>query len=216
LIVSDPSAANDTLVLVSDMLRHAVDTARVQEVALREELATLRLYTAIQQVRFGDRLRLTWEIDEDTIEAAVPHMLLQPLVENAIKHGVEALWLSIRDDGPGYAAPSSRKGSGMGIANVRSRLAQVYGDSHVFSVGDAEGGGTQVVIRIPFVVMTAGDDDEQPASEGARREGGTANRRVEHVLQRTVVNDGTALMAARPTRVKSAPEQEPRRRDDAM
>src|SRR6185437_11834146 len=133
LIVSDPSAANDTLVLVSDMLRHAVDTARVQEVALREELATLRLYTAIQQVRFGDRLRLTWEIDEDTIEAAVPHMLLQPLVENAIKHGVEAhssagrvtigshkdgeaLWLSIRDDGPGYAAPSSRKGSGMGIA----------------------------------------------------------------------------------------------------
>jgi sensor histidine kinase YesM len=71
------------------MLRHAVETARVQEVKLREELATLRLYTQIQQVRFGDRLKFTWDIDEEALDAAVPYMLLQPLVQNAIKYGLE-------------------------------------------------------------------------------------------------------------------------------
>lgn len=178
LIDSDPSAANDTLVLVSDMLRHAVDTARVQEVPLREELATLRLYTQIQQVRFGDRLHLIWEIDECTLDAAVPHMLLQPLVENAIKHGVEAhsnagqivvssrregegLWLTIRDNGPGYSVPSVRPGPGLGIANVRSRLTQLYGEMHAFNVSDAPGGGTHVGIRIPFV-QSASDRISMP------------------------------------------------------
>ena len=88
-IHSDPNAANDTLALVSEMLRHAVETSRVQEVRLRDEIATLRLYTEIQQVRFGDRLEITWEIDEEALDAAVPHMLLQPLVENAIKYGLQ-------------------------------------------------------------------------------------------------------------------------------
>lgn len=176
LIESDPVAANDTLALVSDMLRHAVETARVQEVPLREELSTLRLYTQIQQVRFGDRLELTWTIDEGTLDAAVPHMLLQPLVENSIKHGVEAhsnagrvaisalrdgnaLVLSIRDDGPGYSTPSSRSGAGVGIANVRSRLSQLYGQNHSFTVADAAGGGTLVTIRIPFVVRTGAHEN---------------------------------------------------------
>jgi two-component sensor histidine kinase len=179
LIDSDPSGANDMLVLVSDMLRHAVDNARVQEVPLEAELSTLRLYTQIQQVRFGDRLHLTWDVDDATRNAAIPHMLLQPLVENAIKHGVEAhsnagrvvitsredgssLWLSIRDDGPGYKVPSPRRGSGVGIANVRSRLNQLYGEWHSFDVSDAKGGGTQVTIRIPFVLLEAEVADESP------------------------------------------------------
>ncbi|MGH7617668.1 MAG: sensor histidine kinase [Gemmatimonadaceae bacterium] len=183
LIESDPIAANDTLVLVSDMLRHAVETARVQEVPLREELATLRLYTQIQQVRFGDRLRITWGIDETALEAAVPHMLLQPLVENAIKHGVEAhsnagrivietrregsaLRFSIRDDGPGYTAPSPRSGLGVGIANVRSRLDQLYSGQHSFSVGNAIGGGTEVLVRIPFVITAEDNQDRSTESPG--------------------------------------------------
>lgn len=128
------------------------------------------LYTQIQQVRFGDRLCLSWDAAEETLDAAVPHMLLQPLVENAIKHGVEAhsnagnivissrkdgdaLWLSIRDDGPGYKVPSPRRGAGVGIANVRSRLTQLYGSNHSFTVEDARGGGTEVRIRIPFVLV---------------------------------------------------------------
>jgi len=169
LIHSNPNAANETLVLVSDMLRHAVDTSRVQEVPLREELSTLGLYTQIQQVRFGDRLCLSWDVAEETLDAAVPHMLLQPLVENAIKHGVEAhsnagnivigarkdgdaLWMSIRDDGPGHKVPSPRRGAGVGIANVRSRLNQLYGANHSFTLENADGGGTLVKLRVPFAL----------------------------------------------------------------
>jgi signal transduction histidine kinase len=174
LIHSNPRAANDTLVLISDMLRHAVDTVRLQEVSLREELATLRLYTQIQQVRFGDRLRLTWEIEDSALNAAVPHMLLQPLVENAIKHGLEAhstagritiagrrdgdmLRLAIRDDGPGRTMPSPRRGAGLGLANVRSRLAQLYGERHSFEISDRDGGGTEVAILLPFAVDVAAE-----------------------------------------------------------
>jgi two-component system, LytTR family, sensor kinase len=168
LIHTNPSAANDTLVLVSDMLRRAVETTRVQEVTLGEELETLRLYTQIQEVRFGERLKLTWEIQDETLDAAIPHMLLQPLVENAIKHGLEAyanagriaiatlredndLVISIRDDGPGHRFPSPHAGAGKGIANVRSRLSQLYGERQSFTIGDAQGGGTLVTIRMPFV-----------------------------------------------------------------
>ena len=179
LIHSDPRAANETLVLVSDMLRHAVDTVRVQEVPLRDELAILRLYTQIQQVRFGDRLRLTWNVDDVALDAAVPHMLLQPLVENAIKHGLEAhsaagriaigarqegdmLHLSIRDDGPGHAAPSPRRGAGLGITNVRTRLAQLYGERHAFRIARAAGGGTEVTIDLPFAIVGSCDDRPSP------------------------------------------------------
>lgn len=175
LIHSDPRAANETLVLVSDMLRHAVDTVRIQEVALRDELAILRLYTQIQQVRFGDRLRLTWNVDDAALNAAVPHMLLQPLVENAIKHGLEAhsaagriaigarregdmLHMSIRDDGPGHGAPSPRRGAGLGITNVRTRLAQLYGERHTFRIGRATGGGTEVTIALPFTIASTRAD----------------------------------------------------------
>ena len=174
---SDPGAANDTLVLVSDLLRHAVETTRVQEVPLSEELALLRLYTQIQKVRFGERLRITWDIEEATLGAAVPHMLLQPLVENAIKHGLEAhskagriaiasrrrggeLWLSIRDDGPGPLGRSPTRGSGMGLRNVRSRLQQLYGERQSLLLAPATGGGTEVTVLLPLtasVTIDAGD-----------------------------------------------------------
>jgi len=186
LIDSDPAAANDTLVLVSDMLRHAVETARVQEVPLREELRVLRLYTQIQQVRFGERLRIAWDIAEEALDAAVPHMLLQPLVENAIKHGLEAhsnagkieiraareqnaLLLTIRDDGPGCRVPSPRRGPGIGIANVRSRLAQLHPNDHFFDVADAPGGGALVTIRTPFVLLRSGADETRLGSKVSRR-----------------------------------------------
>lgn len=202
LIHSNPEAANDTLVLVSDMLRHAVETARIQEVPLREELATLRLYTQIQQVRFGERLRLTWDIEEPVLEAAVPHMLLQPLVENAIKHGLEAhssaggiaisahrddgmLRITIRDDGPGHTAPSPRRGAGLGLVNVRTRLAQLYGERQSFTIENAIGGGTEVVIRMPLQYAVAPFDREVPfASTPADRTepdaAGAAEPRIEH------------------------------------
>jgi two-component system, LytTR family, sensor kinase len=175
-IHSDPNAANDTLVLVSDMLRHAVETARVQEVRLREELATLRLYTQIQQVRFGDRLKLTWDIEEATLDAAVPHMLLQPLVENAIKYGLEThskagriavsarrdgdrLCVGVWNDGPSHPERNPRRGAGIGLANVRTRLAQLYGERQSFELSHAPGGGTTVTIHLPFALVAQSDDD---------------------------------------------------------
>ena len=168
LIPSDPSAANDTLVLVSDMLRYSMRTSRVQEVPLRDELATVRLYTEIEQVRFGDRLDLAWEVDADTLDAAVPHMLLQPLIENAIKHGLEVrstagriivaaqrdgdvLRLTIRDDGPGIQKVSSRRGSGVGLANTRARLEELYKGRYTFTLSNRPQGGTVVTITLPFV-----------------------------------------------------------------
>lgn len=185
-IHSNPNAANDTLVLVSDMLRHAVETTRVQEVPLREELAILRLYAQIQQVRFGDRLRITWDIDEATLDAAVPHMILQPILENALKHGLEAhseagrvvittrrdgdtLCLEIRDDGPGIQAPSARRGPGLGLVNVRDRLAQLHGGGQSLTIAAVPEGGTVVTIRIP---LTCHGSRARAAELGDRRADG--------------------------------------------
>lgn len=199
-IHSDPNAANDTLVLVSDMLRHAVETARVQEVKLREELATLRLYTQIQQVRFGERLKFTWDIDEEALDAAVPHMLLQPLVENAIKYGLEThskagrvavsagrggdqLCLSVWNDGPTHPEKSPRRGAGIGLTNVRTRLAQLYGNSQSFELSHAANGGTTVTIRLPFAVV--------PHSAAADTTIGTAIARGERAASGTVAMERT-------------------------
>ena len=166
-IHTDPDGANDTLVRVSDMLRLAIETSRVQCVALRDELASLRLYTEIEEVRFVDRLDLRWDIAPETLDAAVPHMLLQPLVENAIKHGLEVrstsgridvaarragdqLRITIRDDGPGMEQPSPRRGSGVGLANTRARLRELYGARHTFTLSSCPTGGTEVAITLPF------------------------------------------------------------------
>jgi LytS/YehU family sensor histidine kinase len=188
-IHSDPSGANDTLVLVSDMLRHAVATTRVQEVRLRDELATLRLYTQIQQVRFAERLKLAWEIDEEVLDAAVPHLLLQPLVENAIKYGLEThskagrivvsarregdyLCLRVWNDGPGRPEKSPPRGAGIGLVNIRTRLVQLYGERQSFELTHVAGGGTTVAISMPFALVPHSDQEvratsamESPAGE---------------------------------------------------
>ena len=175
-IHSNPNAATDTLVLVSDMLRYAVETTRVQQVRLREELATLRHYTQIQQVRFGDRLQFNWEIDERVLDAAVPHLLLQPLVENAFKHGLERhssagrvivsgsragdeLCLRVWNDGPDDPEKSRRPGTGIGLANVRTRLAQLYGEKHSVELTHTPGEGTAVLVRLPFILSAHADED---------------------------------------------------------
>jgi LytS/YehU family sensor histidine kinase len=182
-IHSDPTAANDTLVLVSDMLRHAVETTRLQEVPLREELAILRLYAQIQQVRFGDRLRITWDVDETTLDAVVPHMILQPILENSLKHGLEAhseagqivissrrdgdtLCLAIHDDGPGIRTPSARRGAGLGLLNVRDRLAQLHGERQSLEVAAAPEGGTRVTICIPFAAVVGLTTEKAVAPRG--------------------------------------------------
>jgi LytS/YehU family sensor histidine kinase len=150
--------------LLSDVLRQVLRADRAHEVTLAAELAFVEQYLAIEQVRFSDRLRVEWVLDDRARDALVPDFLLQPLVENAIKHGVarkaEAgrieitarvtgpdLELTVRDDGVGMA-PGTREG--VGLSNTRERLRTLYGDAARMIIERPPDGGTRVVLRIPL------------------------------------------------------------------
>jgi len=155
---------------LSDLLRLALDTGGVQEVPLRQEMDFLRRYLEIQQIRFQDQLRITLDVPDELLDAQVPSLILQPLVENAIKHGVtpraeggevtvvvkregNRLRLTVRDDGPGLNSQDARgaSGNGVGLANTRARLEQLYGDRQQFVVGNYPTGGAQVELTIPLI-----------------------------------------------------------------
>ncbi len=169
----DNDAVIETLSRLSDLLRFAIDESHPQTVPLSEELNFLDGYLAIQQVRFDDRLKVDLKIAASTLDALVPFMILQPIVENAIEHGISAqcdgstitikadvenheLHLSVSDSGPGFsfehrARPSRPANSGgIGLANTRQRLDQLYGARHTIKYGPSSSGGVSVVIRIPF------------------------------------------------------------------
>jgi two-component system LytT family sensor kinase len=153
---------------LSDLLRHTLDSAGKQEVSLREELDFLELYLDIQQMRFPDRLRVEMRVEPDTLDALVPNLILQPLVENAVRHGVAPraaagvvgvaaeredglLWVTVYDDGPGLKdGRQVLTEGGIGLTNTRARLAQLYGARHRFSVRNRQGGGVEAVVAIPF------------------------------------------------------------------
>jgi signal transduction histidine kinase len=141
-------------------------TTRRLEIPLEEELATVRDYLAIEEARFRDRLSVSVSAAADTLGLAVPPLVLQPLVENAIRHGISAsasagqvsvdarqengrLVLTVEDDGPGPEAPSANPGSGTGLRATRERLDQMYGGEHRLDVTVAPGGGTRVRMEIP-------------------------------------------------------------------
>ena len=135
-------------------------------IPLSEELALAREYLAIEQARYPDRLRITIDAQPDTLDIPVPPLILQPIVENAIRHGIAAvsdagllevnadrmngkLRLRVRDDGPGPDAESSQPGSGTGLRTARERLAQLYGDAGGLSIQRVGARGTLVTIDIP-------------------------------------------------------------------
>jgi two-component system, LytTR family, sensor kinase len=170
LVLQDPPRANRMIARLGDFLRLTLEHSEEQIVPLREEVEFLRCYLEIEQVRFSDRLAVEYEIGPSALAARVPHLILQPVVENAIRHAVaprsaparlriEAarddgmLLLSVSDDGPGGAAdPADARGErpGLGLANVRARLEQIYGDAYRFEAADAPGGGFSVSISLPF------------------------------------------------------------------
>ncbi len=171
LIHRDPDAADEMLAQLSDLLRMTLATVGVQEVPLQQELEFLRRYLDIQQTRFADRLRVVVDVPADTLDVKVPNQVLQPLVENAIHHGVDArrgdglveiraraegdmLRLEVRDDGPGLrstpgAAPKPA-GSGIGLSNTRARLHELYGPKSALELADYPAGGTLVSLLIPL------------------------------------------------------------------
>ena len=166
LMTEDREAANRTLVRLSDLLRMTLDSVGVQEASLKQELDFLQGYLDIERTRFHDRLAVRLEIEPAAWDAQVPTFLLQPLVENAIRHGIspharpglvrisarregDTLLLEVRDNGGGLTE-NGREARGMGIANTRARLEQLYGPAHRFEIGNAPEGGAQVTVALPF------------------------------------------------------------------
>jgi signal transduction histidine kinase len=148
---------------LSDLLRLALDSVGQQTVPLQLELDFVQRYLEIERIRFQDRLQVEREVDAATLNDEVPNLVLQPIVENAIRHGLSPraeagrltisarhvdhrLRLEVRDDGVGLA-PGFRPGFGLG--NVRARLEQLYGDSFHFAVEPDPAGGTRVVLELP-------------------------------------------------------------------
>jgi two-component system LytT family sensor kinase len=151
---------------LGDLLRQTLDNIGVQEVTLKEELDFIQKYLEIEQIRFQDRLKIQVEIAPETYFAQVPYLILQPLVENAIRHGIsnrikastvelrswrdgEWLFLQVRDDGPGLAQDWESRDS-IGITNTRGRLHAMFKELQEFSICNAEPAGTVAKISIPF------------------------------------------------------------------
>jgi sensor histidine kinase YesM len=155
---------------LSEFLRLVLSGSMEHEVPLERELELLERYLQIQHVRFPDKLNVNFDISDEARGAMVPSLLLQPLVENAIRHGIspratpghvwvsahrtgEMLGVEVLDDGVGPSARRSRersRGTGLGLANTATRLNHLYGEKHEFETGPREGGGFAVRLVLPF------------------------------------------------------------------
>lgn len=161
------AAATQMLAQISDLLRTSLDDKVTLEIALSQELAFTEQYIAIEQTRLGDRLRVEFAIHPETLDALVPSMLLQPLVENAVRHGVAALveggriaiesdlhdsWLRmvISNSGRRGSERQANAGNGIGQRNTAVRLETLYGSNHKFWMEWPEAGGCRVTVELPF------------------------------------------------------------------
>jgi two-component system, LytTR family, sensor kinase len=166
LMHKDVEAADRMVMKLSDLLRRALDNTDAHEVPLKQEIDFLERYLEIEKTRFGERLRVDMEIAPDTLRAAVPNLVLQPLVENAIRHGIERharpgkiilrarrresqLELEVQDNGAGFPAGGPQR-EGIGLANTRSRLQQLYGAEQRFELQNVPAGGLLARVVIPF------------------------------------------------------------------
>src|SRR5262245_38679322 len=185
LMHRDVDAADAMIARLSDLLRMSLQQVGVQEVALKDELDFLSKYLEIEQTRFRDRLTVVFDIQPDTLDALVPNLLLQPLVENAIKHGIgprptpgqitvrarragAMLELAVQDNGVGLsAARLTDFNRGVGLSNTRSRLDRLYGSLHRFEFRQPAEGGLLVLIAIPLAELaSSGGVREHGAMEG--------------------------------------------------
>jgi sensor histidine kinase YesM len=157
---------------LSELLRHTLEGAGEHEVSLEQELSFLRRYVEIMKMRLQGRLEFETDVEDGLLEAMVPNLVLQPIVENAFKHGVSALpegglirltarreddWLvlTVWNSGQAPEPGAEREARGMGLRNTRARLAQLYGDAHRFTLSADGGSGVRAEIRLPY--HTGGD-----------------------------------------------------------
>src|SRR5258705_1491984 len=168
VLLKQTERANAMLARLSSFLRYTLANEPTAKVTLAQEVETLKLYLEIEKMRFEDRLRPHFRIESETIGARLPSLLLQPLIENAIKYAVtpaengadiwitaqregQAVRIEVADNGDGEGAElAASPSTGVGLANIRDRLAQAYGASHRFETKQNERGGFSVIVEIPF------------------------------------------------------------------
>jgi two-component system, LytTR family, sensor kinase len=171
LMFTDVAAADQMMTLLSDLLRLSLRNDGSQVTSLREELQFVDTYLEIESIRFESRLTIERDIAPDTLSASVPHLMLQPLVENAVRHGVAPmqsggriritasrsgpnhLLLQVIDNGPGLKTSGPQPGRpGLGLATTQERLRALYADNQKMDIRAAAGGGTEVLLRIPLTL----------------------------------------------------------------
>ncbi len=193
LVHRDPAAADRMVCRLSDFLRLSLASTGAQEVTLQQELEHLQSYMEVQMVRFRGRLTLDVDVPRELLACQVPNLLLQPLVENVVKHAVavslkpvhaivrarragDDLEIEIADDGPGLtAAEDSAPREGIGLANTRGRLQKLYGDAHRLVLEDRSEGGARLLVALPHRLAAADADadshleliEELPRAAGA-------------------------------------------------
>jgi len=170
VLENDSENANKMLTKLSAFLRYTLVNKPTQKVTLDQEIYTLSLYLEIEKVRFEERLNIVYEIAEETKDALIPSLILQPHIENAIKYAIapaenggtikiisridgKSLIMSIEDDGPGMEDTNdtiSKSSSGVGIVNTRDRLEQIYGEKHAFLIQNIKPNGLRIWIKIPL------------------------------------------------------------------
>jgi two-component system, LytTR family, sensor kinase len=169
VMYEDVKAADQMVTQLSDLLRMTLRASRTHEIPLGDELQITRLYLDLMQKRYEDKLRVRYEIDSALSDALVPQLILQPLLENSLRHGMKAsgeaidisidvhrddglLVLKISDTGVGFSSsdPHAVLGRGVGLANIRDRLAQLYGGGQAFSIANQVDGGAEVTLRLPY------------------------------------------------------------------
>ena len=167
LVERDPRGVRRMIARLSELLRYTLDGADEQEIPLEQELTFLERYLEIMQIRFQGRLAVDTQADPDVLDALVPNLILQPLVENAVKHGVskvdgagrieirarregERVVLSVQDNGPGLGGTDVAEEEGVGLRNTRARLAQLYGPAQNLTLRVAEGGGLIAEVVLPY------------------------------------------------------------------
>ena len=166
MVHRDAEVADRMLMALAALLRHSLDSGQAREVTLGEELELLEHYVSIEQMRLGPRLHFDCDVASDALGARVPHLLLQPLVENAIRHAIAPriapgsisvrarraggrLLMEVEDDGDAQADPAT-KGAGIGLSTTRARLQGLYGPDHSFDVSRRPEGGTLARVDVPF------------------------------------------------------------------
>jgi LytS/YehU family sensor histidine kinase len=177
LAYRDPVAADRTITRLAQLLRMSLDTGARHEISLKDELGILERYLGIQHTLLQDRLEVRIDAPAEILCARVPSLILQPLVENAITHGIassgpggeiviaarregEQLIIEISDNGPGISAGGGRER--IGLTNTRRRLAQLYGAGRHFELRSRAGGGATARLLIPFHEAYAYEEDPQP------------------------------------------------------